>query len=83
MSANSNNEGEDILAEGYEAKREAFATQLGFEAKAQPTKTLRDEFAMAALTGLLASDTQDTSTVFAKLSFAMADAMMKAREVKS
>lgn len=41
-------------------------------------KTLRDEFAMAALSGMLASDTQ-TMKEFARLSWEMADAMLAAR----
>ena len=45
-----------------------------------PPKTLRDEFAMAALTGLLASDVQDGAAVFAKLSYVLADAMLEARK---
>lgn len=40
---------------------------------------LRDEFAMAALSGLLASDTKTSMKEFARHSWQMADAMLAAR----
>jgi hypothetical protein len=47
-------------------------------------KTLRDEFAMAALTGMVAYSGLETSygnfTDFASISFKYADAMMEERE---
>ena len=48
--------------------------------KAQARAELRDRFAMAALTGLLADHTMDIAvTEFADLSYEYADAMLKAR----
>jgi hypothetical protein len=45
--------------------------------------TLRDYFAAAALQGCLADENSvGTADVFAKLSYAYADAMLKAREAK-
>lgn len=44
--------------------------------------TLRDYFAAAALTGLLASSTGDQPENFAKGAYLMADAMLAAREDK-
>jgi hypothetical protein len=43
---------------------------------------LRDEFAMAALTGLLAARfmTPSDGLVYAKVAYALADAMLKQRE---
>jgi hypothetical protein len=43
---------------------------------------LRDEFAMAALTGLLAArfDEKTNRFVYAKTAYALADAMLKQRE---
>ena len=46
-------------------------------------KTLRDEFAMAALTGILANPDSDKSDIGASIdAFGYADAMMKARKVR-
>ena len=42
--------------------------------------SLRDQFAMAALTGMAASDTRDSPENFAKASYKLADAMMEARK---
>lgn len=52
-------------------------------APVQPTKTLRDEFAMAALSGLLARMRPDAIYTYEDLvaqAYAIADAMMKERE---
>ncbi len=49
-----------------------------------PDVTLRDRFAMAALTGMLASETEDSTygeRHAAERAYAMADAMLAAREV--
>jgi hypothetical protein len=43
-------------------------------------KTLRDEFAMAALTGMVAYSGYGNFTDFASISFKYADAMMEERE---
>ena len=43
--------------------------------------TLRDYFAAKAMQGLLASDVYAPKDKFAENAYAMADAMMKAREV--
>ena len=49
--------------------------------EAQPT--LRDQFAMAALTGILACPVMDGDIpTFCKLSYAYADEMMEARDAK-
>ena len=42
--------------------------------------TLRDYFAAKAMQGLLSSDVNATLEVFAKQSYKVADAMLKARE---
>ena len=47
----------------------------------EPQKTLRDEFAMAAMTGLLA-DPQTTLVLVARQAYRIADYMLKAREVE-
>ena len=44
--------------------------------------TLRDQFAMAALTGLLASCKTDCVDVYVKDAYQMADAMLEARKEK-
>ena len=50
------------------------------QAEKQARAELRDRFAMAALTGLLADHTMDFAvTEFADLSYEYADAMLKAR----
>lgn len=64
-------------------KLEAYAAQIGYE-NAQ-LKTLRDEFAMAALTGLLASETESHNfggsfPTAAKMAFQYADAMLAIRD---
>jgi hypothetical protein len=41
--------------------------------------TLRDKFAKAAMTGMLAANTQLTDEMLAEHSYSAADAMMKAR----
>ena len=49
----------------------------------EPVKTLRDEFAMAALCGFLSNTDTDLSkpnTVFARVSYQFADAMMESRK---
>ena len=46
----------------------------------QPCKTLRDEFAMAALTGFCSQQVRLEPNVFAKFSYDCADAMMEARK---
>lgn len=48
----------------------------------QPTKTLRDEFAMAALTGMLSANRLGHADKEAERAYAFADAMLAAREVK-
>lgn len=50
-----------------------------------PFICLRDQFAMAALTGILANPSNKITTLSSliKLSFEIADIAMKAREVKS
>lgn len=46
-----------------------------------PTKTLRDEFAMAALTGLLADSSRDHQPqVYVSAAYEYADAMLEARK---
>lgn len=45
----------------------------------EPTKTLRDEFAMAALTGLLVCNALNMLAGYAEESYRVADEMMKAR----
>jgi len=50
------------------------------EAPQPEQKTLRDEFAMAALTGVLASDVRDSRENFAAKCYKMADAMLEARK---
>ena len=47
-----------------------------------PGMTLRDYFAAAALQGLLASNEKGNSNFFSETSYRIADAMLKAREVK-
>jgi len=42
--------------------------------------TLRDQFAMAALTGMLISRTAGERTEWAKVAYELADAMMEARK---
>lgn len=56
------------------------ATQQGVF---QPVATLRDQFAMAALTGLLScEETSGGPDEFAEWSYEYADAMLAAREAK-
>lgn len=50
------------------------------EAPQTEQKTLRDEFAMAALTGVLASESRDSRENFAAACYKMADAMLEARK---
>lgn len=53
--------------------------------EAAPDYTLRDQFAMAALTGQLSNpnfDTEATAAELAKISYGIADAMLAAREAK-
>jgi hypothetical protein len=47
-----------------------------------PTKTLRDEFAMAALTGLLANPNRVVYRLDVEEAYAYADAMLRAREAR-
>jgi len=47
------------------------------------TLTLRDQFAMAALTGLLSYEYQSSADQIAKEAYAVADAMLAARKEKS
>jgi hypothetical protein len=47
------------------------------------TLTLRDQFAMAALTGLLASCKSARANLYADDAYKMADAMLEARKEKS
>ena len=47
-----------------------------------PHKTLRDEFAMAALTGILASNRAVPSEVYARDAYLMADLMLDYRKNK-
>jgi hypothetical protein len=58
-----------------------------FKIKTEPVKTLRDEFAMAALTGLLAMGADGGWSAepgaYAKRAYAYADAMLAARESAS
>jgi hypothetical protein len=76
---------------------EKAANQLGLSSKEfyqevnKPIKTLRDEFAMAALTGVMASPhtiaakelgLDKLSDGFAQIAYEVADAMLKARGVK-
>ena len=58
---------------------EFVSTQKMHACTALPLKTLRDEFAMAALTGLIDEYQNDPSVLVAK-SYSAADAMLKARE---
>ncbi len=56
------------------------AWQLAHHLNTAPERpTLRDQFAMAALTGLLASEEFHSLTTAAKMSYAFADAMMAER----
>ncbi len=56
---------------------------LDSEVENRKKMELRDRFAMAALTGLLADSNLDTDeNSFAKLAYTYADAMLKAREEK-
>ena len=48
----------------------------------EPQKTLRDEFAMAAMTGLLADPQVCADEKTARLAYRVADFMLKAREVE-
>lgn len=48
----------------------------------QSGMSLRDYFAAAALQGLLASNENGNSQLFSETSYRLADAMLKAREVK-
>ena len=50
------------------------------EAPGMTYKTLRDEIAIAALTGLFADPQVRAYSTLAKLSYQIADAMLKARE---
>ena len=62
--------------EAVMAYQEKFQKQF----EEQERRALRDRFAMAALTGLLADHTMDFAvTEFADLSYKYADAMLKAR----
>ena len=64
-----------------ESMREARQKELRAARIKQARAELRDRFAMAALTGLLADHTMDLQpTEFADLSYQYADAMLKARE---
>jgi hypothetical protein len=55
------------------------------EELAQPSSTMRDQFAMAALTGLLAQrrTLPEDMDLAASLAYTLADAMLKAREGSS
>ena len=59
------------------SNEQAFPTQL----HGGDGMTLRDYFAAKAMQGLLASDVYAPKDKFAENAYAMADAMMKAREV--
>ncbi len=50
--------------------------------KKEPTKTLRDEFAMAAISGLLADPKVCADENTARLAYRMANFMLKAREAE-
>ncbi len=54
------------------------------ELNTEPTETLRDKFAASALGGLMAINAQDKvdTGIIAAYAYRMADAMLKAREVK-
>ena len=54
----------------------------GFTERKNNGMTLRDYFAAAALQGLLASQSEGLFTEFATHAYQLADAMLKAREVK-
>lgn len=75
MSANNNREGVKGGAVTYEGFTEVFLRH--------DVKTLRDEFAIAALTGILArsSRTQNDEAV-AEDAYEIADAMLEARKAK-
>ena len=47
-----------------------------------PPVTLRDQFAMAALTGLLQKESIYSASLAAEVAYHMADAMLKQREAK-
>ena len=47
-----------------------------------PKELSRDEFAAAALTGLLADESSGELSGFASASYALADAMIEARKIK-
>lgn len=57
---------------------------VSVEARAAEGKTLRDEFAMAALSGILAAQNHNMAPndIIAGAAFVLADAMMAAREGK-
>lgn len=69
--------GSDILNRKVEKLEKKLA-----ELKQQPS--LRDQFAMAALTGILASSTgvMADRSLYATVAYALSDAMMKEREEK-
>ena len=48
----------------------------------EPTKTLRDEFAMAAISGLLSDPQVGADEKTARLAYRMANFLLKAREVE-
>lgn len=74
-------------AESDHEDRESAAARCAFlnggaSAVAAPSLTIRDQFAMAALTGLLADpDMECSDTRFAELAYGYADAMLYLRSV--
>lgn len=69
----------DIVAEDAATRKDVVVANS--DLVSSPTKTLRDEFAIAALTGEWASNaSQESFDDCAKLYYRMADAMLKERE---
>lgn len=63
-------------------KREFRSNGAVIDYEMETGMTLRDYFAAAALQGLLASNEKGNSNFFSETSYRLADAMLRAREVK-
>lgn len=73
----------DIVdALGFGVSNREFAASVEKELEARYTASLRDEFAMAALGGMLTSPHNDDATpeMYARASYEVADAMLVERE---
>ena len=76
---------EPEMVDGVEYVTGHEQAQQGGEFMSQDLPTLRDQFAMAALTGQLSNpnfDTKATAAELAKTSYGIAAAMLAAREAK-